>query len=148
MAQGLFCTLLIGTILNTVGAQFHIGVLTREIVNIAGKGYSIGSLAQVMAGPAMAVGIGAALKAPIMVLLTLAPVGFATNALGGAGGPFAVYAVAIIASEAGKAISKETNRSPRHSVCHAEHRNPGCLPDSFSDRESGKLAGQPHHVGD
>ena len=84
MAQGLFCTLLIGTILNTVGAQFHIGVLTREIVNIAGKGYSIGSLAQVMAGPAMAVGIGAALKAPIMVLLTLAPVGFATNALGGA----------------------------------------------------------------
>lgn len=108
MAQGLFCTLLIGTILNTVGAQFHIGVLTREIVNIAGKGYSIGSLAQAMAGPAMAVGIGAALKAPIMVLLTLAPVGFATNALGGAGGPFAVYAVAIIASEAGKAISKET----------------------------------------
>lgn len=108
MAQGLFCTLLIGTILNTVGAQFHIGALTREIVNIAGKGYSIGSLAQAMAGPAMAVGIGAALKAPIMVLLTLAPVGFATNALGGAGGPFAVYAVAIIASEAGKAISKET----------------------------------------
>ncbi|MGN1216057.1 MAG: PTS transporter subunit IIC [Candidatus Cryptobacteroides sp.] len=108
MAQGLFCTLLIGTILNTVGTQFHIGFLTREIVSIAGKGYSIGALAQAMAGPAMAIGIGYALKAPIMVLLTLAPVGYATNALGGAGGPFAVYAVAIIASEAGKAISKET----------------------------------------
>ena len=25
MAQGLFCSLLIGTILNTIGTQFHIG---------------------------------------------------------------------------------------------------------------------------
>ena len=27
MAQGLFCTLLVGTILNTIGQQFHIGFL-------------------------------------------------------------------------------------------------------------------------
>ena len=31
MAQGLFCTLLIGTILNTLGSQFHIGFLTAPI---------------------------------------------------------------------------------------------------------------------
>ena len=31
MAQGLFCSLLIGTILNTIGAQFHVGFLTAQI---------------------------------------------------------------------------------------------------------------------
>ena len=31
MAQGLFCSLLIGTILNTLGTQFHIGFLTAQI---------------------------------------------------------------------------------------------------------------------
>ena len=35
-------------------------------------------------------------------------VGFAANALGGAGGPLAVLFVAIIAAECGKAVSKET----------------------------------------
>lgn len=108
MAQGLFCTLLIGTILNTVGTQFNIGFLTRELVTIMGKGLTVGGLAQAMAGPAMAVAIAYALKAPAMVLFTLVPVGYATNALGGAGGPFAVYLVAIIATEAGKLVSKET----------------------------------------
>ena len=35
-------------------------------------------------------------------------VGFAANALGGAGGPLAVLFVSIIAAECGKAVSKET----------------------------------------
>ena len=39
---------------------------------------------------------------------SLITVGFASNALGGAGGPLAVYFVAIIAAEAGKLVSKET----------------------------------------
>ena len=108
MAQGLFCTLLVGTILNTLGNEFGIGILTREVVAIAGKGFTIGSIASAMVGPAMAVAIGYALQAPGMVMFTLAPVGYATNALGGAGGPLAVLIVAIIAAEAGKAISKET----------------------------------------
>lgn len=108
MAQGLFCTLLVGTILNTLGAELHIGFLTHEIVNISGKGFTIGGLASAMVGPAMAVAIGYALHAPGMVMFTLAPVGYATNALGGAGGPLAVLVVAIIAAEAGKAVSKET----------------------------------------
>ena len=108
MAQGLFCTLLTGTILNTLGSQFHIGWLTREWARIAGTGYTVGGLASAMAGPAMAAAIGYALQAPAMVLFSLIPVGWATNALAGAGGPFAVYVVAILASECGKMVSKET----------------------------------------
>ena len=112
MAQGLFCTLLVGTILNTVGAQFHIGFLQAVIVTLGtGEGavsYTIGGLASAMVGPGMAVAIGYALQAPPMVLLSLIPVGFATNAMGGAGGPLAVFFVAIIAAEVGKAVSKET----------------------------------------
>lgn len=104
MAQGLFCTLLVGTILNTIGQQFHIGFLTNEIV----KGYTIGGLASAMVGPGIAVAIGFALGCPPLVLFSLIPVGFAANAIGGAGGPLAVYIVAIVASECGKLVSKET----------------------------------------
>ena len=112
MAQGLFCTLLVGTILNTLGQQFHIGFLNAIIVTL-GKGdgavhYTIGGLCSAMVGPAMAVAIGSALQAPPMVLFSLIGVGFATNYLGGAGGPLAVFFVAIIAAEIGKAVSKET----------------------------------------
>ena len=112
MAQGLFCTLLVGTILNTLGTQLHIGFLTDIIVTL-GKGdgalgYTIVGLCSAMVGPGMAVAIGQALNAPPMVLFSLIPVGFATNAMGGAGGPLAVLFVAIIAAEIGKAVSKET----------------------------------------
>lgn len=108
MAQGLFCTLLVGTILNTLGTEFHIGFLTAEVVNIVGRGFTIGDIASAMVGPAMAVAIGHALHAPVMVLFTLVPVGYATNAMAGAGGPLAVYAVAILAAECGKLVSNET----------------------------------------
>ena len=62
MAQGLFCTLLVGTILNTIGQQLHIGFLTEVIVTL-GKGegavtYTIGGLCSAMVGPGMAVAIG------------------------------------------------------------------------------------------
>lgn len=108
MAQGLFCSLLIGTIINTIGAQFHISYLTTPVATVAGVEYTIGGLAVAMSGPAMAVAIGYALQAPPLVLFSLISVGFASNALGGAGGPLAVLFVAIIAAEVGKAISKET----------------------------------------
>lgn len=108
MAQGLFCTLLIGTILNTIGEQFHIGFLTRTIVSIGEKSYTIGGLASLMVGPGIAIAIGAALHCPPLVLYSLIPVGFAANAIGGSGGPLAVFVVAIIASELGKLVSKET----------------------------------------
>ena len=108
MAQGLFCSLLIGTILNTLGTQLHIGFLTNTVATVSGVNYTVGGLASAMSGPAMAVAIGYALKCPPLVLFSLITVGFASNALGGAGGPLAVYFVAIIAAEAGKMISKET----------------------------------------
>ena len=112
MAQGLFCTLLVGTILNTIGQQFHIGFLQAIIVTI-GSGenaasYTIGGLASLMVGPGIAVAIGFALHCPPLVLFSLIPVGFAANAMGGSGGPLAVYFVAILASECGKLVSKET----------------------------------------
>ncbi|MBR2654460.1 MAG: PTS sugar transporter subunit IIC [Lachnospiraceae bacterium] len=108
MAQGLFCSLLIGTIINTIGSQFHIGFLTTPVATVAGVEYTVGGLATAMSGPAMAVAIGSALHCPPLVLFSLITVGFASNALGGAGGPLAVLFIAIIASEIGKMVSKET----------------------------------------
>ena len=97
MAQGLFCSLLIGTIIRTLGQQLGVQFLT-----------DIGSYAMAVSGPAMAVAIGYALQAPPMVLFSLAAVGWAANAEGGAGGPLAVLIIAIVAAECGKAVSKET----------------------------------------
>ncbi len=97
MAQGLFCSLLIGTIIKTLGSQLNVAFLT-----------DIGSYAMAISGPAMAVAIGYALQAPPMVLFSLAAVGWAANAEGGAGGPLAVLLIAIVAAECGKAVSKET----------------------------------------
>ena len=108
MAQGLFCSLLIGTIINTIGSQFHIGFLTSPVATVAGTDYTVGGLASAMSGPAMAAAIGYALHCPPLVLFSLITVGFASNALGGAGGPLAVLFVAIISAEIGKAVSKET----------------------------------------
>ena len=108
MAQGLFCSLLIGTIINTIGTQFQIGFLTETVATISGTDYTVGGLASAMSGPAMACAIGYALKCPPLVLFSLITVGFASNALGGAGGPLAVLFVAVIAAEFGKAVSKET----------------------------------------
>ncbi len=97
MAQGLFCSLLIGTIIKTLGQQLSVQYLI-----------DIGTYAMAVSGPAMAVAIGYALKADPMVLFSLAAVGWAANAEGGAGGPLAVLIIAIIAAECGKAVSKET----------------------------------------
>ena len=112
MAQGLFCTLLVGTILNTLGQQFGIPFLNQTIVTIgSGEGaaqYTAGGLASAMVGPGIAIAIRFALHCPPLVLFSLIPVGFAANAMGGAGGPLSVYFVAIAASECGKLVSKET----------------------------------------
>ncbi|MDD6854852.1 MAG: PTS sugar transporter subunit IIC [Candidatus Faecousia sp.] len=105
MAQGLFCSLLIGTIVKTLGQQLNLPFLV-----------DVGGFAAAMSGPAMAVAIGYALQAPPLVLFSLATVGYAANKLGsvtlsggaGAGGPLAVLLIAIVAAECGKAVSKET----------------------------------------
>ena len=108
MAQGLFCSLLIGTIINTFGAQLNIGFLMETVATVGGVSYTVGGMASAMSGPAMAIAIGYALKCPPLVLFSMTTVGFAANALGGAGGPLAVLFIAIIAAEFGKAVSKET----------------------------------------
>ena len=97
MAQGLFCSLLIGTIVKTLGQQMNLPFLVQ-----------VGTYCSAMSGPAMACAIGYALQAPPLVLFTLATVGYAANDLGGAGGPLAVLFMAIFAAECGKAVSKET----------------------------------------
>lgn len=97
MAQGLFASLLIGTIISTIGTQLNLPLLTE-----------IGNFAKSMAGPAMAVAIGYALNTPPLVLFSLAAVGSAANTLGGEGGPLAVLLIAIAAAELGKLVSKKT----------------------------------------
>lgn len=108
MAQGLFCSLLIGTIFNTLGNQFGIELFKMTIVTINEIDYTIGGLVSYMSGPSMAVAIGYALHCPPLVLFSLVSVGFVTNALGGAGGPLAVFFTSVFASEFGKFVSKET----------------------------------------
>ena len=108
MAQGLFCSLLIGTIIDTLGKQFNITFLNSSVATVAGKDYTVGGLASAMSGPAMAIAIAYALHASPLVMFSMATVGFASNALGGAGVPLAVLFVAIIATEFGKFVSKET----------------------------------------
>ena len=108
MAQGLFCSLLIGTIINTIGTQFHLAFLTQPVAMVGDVTYTVGGIATAMSGPAMACAIAYALQSPPLVLFSMISVGFAANALGGAGGPLAVLIIAIVAAECGKAISKET----------------------------------------
>ncbi|MBR2941984.1 MAG: PTS sugar transporter subunit IIC [Clostridia bacterium] len=108
MAQGLFCTLLVGTILNTLGQQFHIAFLNDPFITVGTASYTIGGAASAMVGPGIAVAVGAALLSPPLVLLSLIPVGYGANALAGAGGPLAVYLVTILAAELGKMVSRET----------------------------------------
>ncbi len=97
MAQGLFASLLIGTIISTLGNQLGIEVLT-----------TIGGYASKATGAAMAISIGYALQCPPLVLFSMAAVGMAGNELGGAGGPLAVLVVSIFSAEFGKMVSKET----------------------------------------
>ncbi len=110
MASGLFASLLVGTIISTLGQRTGIEVLV-----------DIGNFAKGVSGPAMAVSIAYALQAPPLVMFSMLAVGSAANTLGGAGGPLAVYIIAIIACELGKLVSKETKIdilvTPLVSIC-------------------------------
>ena len=116
MAQGLFASLLIGTIIKTLGQQLGLAFLVTA-----------GGYAAAVAGPAMAASIGYALHAPQLVLFSLIAVGGAANELGGAGGPLAVYLIAIIAAEVGKLVSKETKIDILVSPCR--HNSGGRQPE-------------------
>ncbi|MCI8430803.1 MAG: PTS sugar transporter subunit IIC [Lachnospiraceae bacterium] len=99
MAQGLFASLLIGTIVSTLGQQLGMEFLIT-VGNYTKSAYVVGA--------AMAISIGYALQAPQLVLFSLVSVGAAANELGAAGGPLAVLVITVLATECGKAVSKET----------------------------------------
>ena len=106
MAQGLFASLLVGTIIRTLGQQLlRLGVnpVFQFLVDAGAfccEGHVVGA--------AMAVGIGFALGVHGLVLFSLITVGATANTLGGAGGPLAVLIIAIAAAEVGMLVSKKT----------------------------------------
>lgn len=107
MAQGLFASLLIGTIIKTLGQQLTVQFLIDA-----------GNFAQQVAGPAMAVSIGAALSAPQLVLYSLIAVGMAANQLGGAGGPLRSTSSRLSRPNAAKSSARRRRwifSSPRRS---------------------------------
>ncbi|MFI3174829.1 MAG: PTS sugar transporter subunit IIC, partial [Bacillota bacterium] len=94
MAFGLFASLLIGTILGTIGTE-----LSQEwLVEIA-------NFAKASVGAAMGASIATALVAPPLVMFSAITVGFAGNSLGG---PVGAFIASIVAVEVGKLVSKET----------------------------------------
>ena len=100
MANGLFASLLIGTIVATLGQQLNIQMLV-----------DIGTFAKGVSGPAMAVAIAYALQAPPLVLFSMLAVGAAANTMGEAGGPLAPY-IGKAASGVGQLIMWATEMRP------------------------------------
>lgn len=106
MAQGLFASLLIGTIIQTLGqllCKLNQNVAFQFLIdagNFAKDAHVVGA--------AMAIGIGYAMKVPALVLFSLAAVGSSANVVGGAGGPLSVLFIAIVAAELGNLVSKKT----------------------------------------
>ena len=94
MGVGLFASLITGLILKTIGSKAGIPLLVE-----------FGGLASSMVGPAIAVAIAQALKAPQMVVFSCVAVGLAGNTWGG---PVGAFIGAVVAAEFGKIISKET----------------------------------------
>lgn len=94
MALGLFASLIIGLIIKTVGEQSGIEFLT-----------DMGKLAMGLYGPAIGIAVAYGLKAPPLVLFSAIVSGAAGATLGGPAGSFAA---ALISTEIGKLVSKET----------------------------------------
>ena len=100
MAHGLFASLLIGTIIKTIGGFIPgaVGAFLLEIATYTGA----------VQGAAMALAIGYSMGCAPYVLYSLATVGYAANMLGGGGGPLAVYFISLVAIFFGKLVSKRT----------------------------------------
>ena len=95
MAYGLFATLLVGTILKTIGEELDISFLTDIVWPVANQA----------TGPAIALAIAYSLRAPQLVLFSSAVVGIAAYQLGG---PLGVFIATIVAVEVGKMVAGET----------------------------------------
>ncbi|MCH3914786.1 MAG: PTS sugar transporter subunit IIC [Acidaminococcaceae bacterium] len=94
MAQGLFCSLLIGLILSTLGQKCGIEFLV-----------TVGKFAMSMLGACIGASIAVALEAPNLVVFSCIITGFIGNKLGG---PVGAYLATVISCELGKLVSKET----------------------------------------
>ncbi len=95
MAYGLFATLLVGTILKTIGEELNVSFLTDIVWPVANQA----------TGPAIALAIAYSLRAPQLVLFSSAAVGIAAYQLGG---PLGVFIATIVAVEVGKMVAGET----------------------------------------
>jgi len=94
MALGLFSSLIIGLIIKTIGEQLKWTLFV-----------DMGSLAMSLLGPAIGVAVAYGLKAPPLVLFSAIISGAAGAELGG---PAGSYIAALLSTEIGKAVSKET----------------------------------------
>ena len=125
MAHGLFASLLIGCIINTIG--LYVPGLRSLIVNPwAGFSWAAANAvklddatavnlftsskvaAYAVQGAAMACAIAYSMQSPPFVIYSCLAVGYAANVLGGGGGPLAVFFVTVVAVFAGKLVSKRT----------------------------------------
>ncbi len=102
MALGLFSSLLIGLILKTLGEQL------AEILDIAYISeflIDIGDIAMGLMGAAVGAAVAWSLEAPPLVLFSALVMGqLGANS----GGPAGAFIVALVATEIGKLVSKET----------------------------------------
>lgn len=109
MALALFATLLMSTILGTLGDLIFGNASTDDFLTVV-AGYAKGAT-----GMAIAAAIAYTLKAPPLVIFSATVVGAMSNAMGAtidgvtyAAGPAGIFFVAILATELGKVVSKET----------------------------------------
>lgn len=110
MAWGLFASLLIGTILDTLGAQTALLIGDNAISAFC---IEIGTAAKSCMGATIGVAVAWGLQAPPLVLFTCAVVGTMGASMMGFGiemngGPAGAFIAVAIAAEFGKAVSKET----------------------------------------
>lgn len=95
MAMGLFASLLVGTILKTIGGKLGIDYLVNDVAPMSMK----------MTGAAIGVAVAYGLNAPPLVLFASTITGFSGNLLGG---PVGAFLSTVIGVEFGKIVSKET----------------------------------------
>ena len=141
MAQGLFASLLMGTILKTLAT--YIGMLKGKVfVDFALFLLSISTAASAVQGAAIGVGIAVALKSPVLVTACAAVVGHFANSHCGAG-PLGVFVAVIAACELGKLVSKgNEGRHFGHSSYHAYNRLCRSSPDLSLYRSRHEMAGK------
>lgn len=112
MAQGLFVTLIAGTILAQIGGWIGNNAFGKMVTSIA-------TIAKMLMGAGIGVGIAHSMKAPKLVMFTAAVAGlvgaFADKIIAGTfvvsaapGNPVGAYVVAVLATEIGLRISGKT----------------------------------------